>query len=200
MSIAERLKKLRIERGFRSAAEAAREMGVSIPTYSAHENGTTPPPRDEVIRYAEFYRTTTDFILTGKGRPRRGSRIPVVGYVGLGGLVVPFDAYERGDGLDHIDVPFDLLPSAQAVIGRGTSMLPAYEDGDILIYDEISEDPSGFVGRRVVVKLQDGRILVKRLRKGSMPGFWTLESFNDQPIEDVAVSWVARIKYVVPRW
>jgi len=66
---ADRLKKVREER-FRTAAEAQRAIGVSYPTYAAHENGSREISRKFAIRYASFFRIRLDWLLTGSGEPR----------------------------------------------------------------------------------------------------------------------------------
>jgi DNA-binding XRE family transcriptional regulator len=66
---ADRLKKIRKER-FRTAAEAQRAIGVSYPTYAAHENGSREMSRKFAIRYANFFRIRLDWLLNGSGEPR----------------------------------------------------------------------------------------------------------------------------------
>ena len=50
-----KLRSAREEKGFASAAEAARHFGWPIPTYCAHENGTRGIRRDAAIKYAKAY-------------------------------------------------------------------------------------------------------------------------------------------------
>ncbi|MEM9599433.1 MAG: LexA family transcriptional regulator [Pseudomonadota bacterium] len=124
-------------------------------------------------------------------------KIPVVGYVGAGGEVLAVDDFAKGDGFDHIEPEGYYSPSAVAVIVRGDSMYDKYQDGDTLVYDERRGDLENFVGRReCIVGLADGRIMVKKLTRGSAEGFYTLTSSNYPPIEDVVVEWCARIRSV----
>lgn len=74
--MAERLRAARVLKGFHSAAEAARAMGIAEPTYHAHENGTRGFHR-EAERYAAFFRVDIGWLLTGAGEPRPGDRGPV---------------------------------------------------------------------------------------------------------------------------
>jgi phage repressor protein C with HTH and peptisase S24 domain len=81
---------------------------------------------------------------------------------------------------------------------RGGSMLPLYEDGTILYYSQ-QLAPDSMVGKRCVVQLEDERVLVKTLRRGSERGLWTLVSLNAPDIEDVALQWAAPIDWIKPR-
>lgn len=197
-AIHERLKRAREAAHFTSPSEAARALSVPVATYISNENGTRPFGRERAELYARRFRVNLDWLLSNRGPMTKARMVPVVGEVGAGAEVTAIDAHLQGGGFEEIEAPHDLSPDAKALRVRGTSMLPAYEDDDILIYDENLTDPSAMVNRRCVVKLADGRMLIKRLRRGQH-GLWNLESFNDVLIENVAVEWVARIKYVIPR-
>lgn len=196
--IHDRLKKAREFAKFSSPSDAARALNVPVATYISNENGTRPFGRERAELYARRFRVNLDWLLSNRGPMTKARMIPVVGEVGAGATVFAIDTHMAGDGFEEIEAPPDVSPEAKAVRVRGASMLPAFEDRDILIYDETFEDPAMLLNRRCVVRLQDGRIFIKRLRRGSDVGLWNLESFNDVLIEDVAVDWVARIKYVIP--
>jgi hypothetical protein len=53
-----------------------------------------------------------------------------------------------------------------------------------------------FYGKPCVVKLRDGRALLKTLRAGRTAGLYTLTSYNASDIEDAQVEWAARIVFV----
>ena len=57
-----RLRELREEREL-SQAEMAKKLGVSQQTYSRYESNTTEIPLKLLIYLAEFYDTSTDFLL-----------------------------------------------------------------------------------------------------------------------------------------
>jgi DNA-binding XRE family transcriptional regulator len=52
----ERLKQAREKSGYHSAKAAAEAMGVAVPTYIQHENGTRGFPAERAARYARFFR------------------------------------------------------------------------------------------------------------------------------------------------
>jgi|KBSSwiStaDraftv2_1062776.scaffolds.fasta_scaffold30771_3 hypothetical protein len=70
-----RLQHARLLAGYDSASDAANAMGVPVPTYAAHENGSRdfmrgrggPIPGQ---RYAQFFKVNYDWLMTGRGEPR----------------------------------------------------------------------------------------------------------------------------------
>ncbi|MFT0892934.1 hypothetical protein [Pseudochelatococcus sp. G4_1912] len=63
----ERLRIARKARHFKSAAQAAEAMGAAYGTYSGHENGLRGIPRDEILRYASFFRVSPGWLDYGEG-------------------------------------------------------------------------------------------------------------------------------------
>lgn len=121
-------------------------------------------------------------------------QVRLAGFVGAGQEVYQFDE----DGAGFVEAPPGATDQTEAVEVRGDSMLPLYEDGTILYYSK-QLSPDVMVGRRCVVRLEDERVLVKSLRRGSEKGLWTLVSLNAPDIEDVAVQWAAPIDWIKPR-
>lgn len=200
------LKQLRERSGLSmdAVAKAAGYRGAS--SYQRYEDGQTfrKPylPLDLAEKLAR--------ILAGRGTPpitagevmalagvevaKQNARrmIQIVGYVGAGAEVFPFD-----DGaLDEIECPWtELGPSTVAVRVRGNSMEPAYFEGDIIYYEETSSDFRHLTGKECVIKLADGRCFVKQLRRNSEGKFY-LYSHNSEPIFGVDIEWAARVKLI----
>lgn len=63
----ERLRAARSDAGFKSAAEAADAFGWVVPTYQSHENGSRGFSFDTAEKYARAFKTTTQWLLSGKG-------------------------------------------------------------------------------------------------------------------------------------
>lgn len=121
--------------------------------------------------------------------------VPLVGFVGAGAEVYAIDDHAKGGGLEEVEKPQGATWSTVAVRVRGESMKPAYKDGDLLYYDTQSNgDLDHLIGDDCVVKLQDGRALVKELRKNG--GAYWLHSYNADPMIDVNIDWAAKIKWV----
>lgn len=195
----ERLKDARVRAGYRSARDAALQLGFNVNTYGGHETGTRGITLTTAQKYALAFGVSASWILTGETDARGAigpDRLPVVGYVGAGELVFSIDDHEKGGGLDYVDAPPGCKPGSVAILVRGDSMSPAYLDGDCLIYSERTEAVDELVGGERVVWLEDGRVLVKRLLPGTRPGHYTLISHNAEPIGDARVIYAAKIEWV----
>jgi SOS-response transcriptional repressor LexA len=70
----ERLKQARELAGFETAADAARALSISQPTYMSHENGTRGFKVASAERYATRFRVSLEWLLTGT--KNKGSREP----------------------------------------------------------------------------------------------------------------------------
>jgi transcriptional regulator with XRE-family HTH domain len=67
----ERLRQARILAGYETASDAARVMGLGVSTYSGHEDGNRGIRPDNGERYAQFFRVSYEWLMTGKGAPRK---------------------------------------------------------------------------------------------------------------------------------
>jgi hypothetical protein len=66
----ERLQHARELAGYETATDAANALGVAVPTYGGHENGFRGFRADSGQRYAQFFRVSFEWLMTGKGEPR----------------------------------------------------------------------------------------------------------------------------------
>lgn len=123
--------------------------------------------------------------------------VPVVGYVGAGAEIYTIDDHMKGAGMDLISAPPQGATSTMvALVVRGDSMSPAYEDGDIIYYDQVvTGDIAHLLGKRVIIRLRDGRTFIKKLRRNSDGKYW-LYSHNDDPILDPDIEWCAKVIWV----
>lgn len=193
----DRLKRARLDAGYASAAAAARAMGVPAPTYQGHENGSAGLPR-AAERYASFFGVSLDWLLTGKGKTRRASKVPVICYIGAGAEMHPIDDHSQGQGIEMVDPPQGVTDCVAAII-RGDSMYPL-RDGWLVFWTRHQTGvPEECIGQLCVVQVKDGPALVKEVRRGSQKGFFRLESWNAPPREDVRLEWASRIIDIRPR-
>jgi phage repressor protein C with HTH and peptisase S24 domain len=65
MTPGERLKLARQKAGYETAMAAAEAMGISVSTYTQHENGFRGYPADKAAKYARFFRTNPEYLLFG---------------------------------------------------------------------------------------------------------------------------------------
>jgi repressor LexA len=131
------------------------------------------------------------------------AQVPVLGKIGAGGEVM-FHV-EPSDELSQVDVVY--VPRPPLTVGKlmaleivGSSMLPKYEDGEIVYvrrdHDGILPD---YLGRYCAVRTGDGGTFLKILAAGSEPNRYTLRSLNAPDMENVEVVWASPVLFVMPK-
>jgi DNA-binding XRE family transcriptional regulator len=200
----ERLSQARREAGYATARAAAESLGVKEPTYIGHENGQRGFKRESAALYARRFDVNLEWLLTGKGqKERRGHRIvsptrtvPLVGYVGAGAATTFF---ANDQPLDEVHAPDDATDTTVAVEIRGES-LGSFFDRWLVFYDDVRRPvTTDLIGRLCVVGLDDGRILIKLVKKSRARGLFHLISQTEPPILDVSIEWAAKVKHMVPK-
>lgn len=122
---------------------------------------------------------------------------PIVGRIGAdtSGEII----YGNGDGgFGDVITPPGAGPDSVAVEVLGYSM-GTFVDGALIFYSDVKGAPTDeMLGDMVVVGLEDGRALLKKLMRGSQPGLYDLESVNGPIMRDQRVVWAADIEAIVP--
>jgi len=190
----------------RTQRELADALDISETMLSKSISGNRKFKISEVMRMSEFLGWDTDFtleLIENDTDPARRPTLPLVGYVGAGEIVYPIDDHETGGGLDISAFPpgegrSDLV----AVEVRGDSMHPVVQNGWWLYFrrdhDGVSDD---CIRRLCIVKVaNDGPTLVKTvLKEGANPGRYILNSYNADPMINVALDWAAPVEWVRPK-
>ena len=187
-----RLRALRLKAGL-SQEELADQIGIGRTQITKYEKGTHELPEHVVLRAAMRFAVTPAWVRYGDAEDDRIATVQ--GLVGAGGHVeaVP---YESGR---HVEIPAS-WNDATALQVDGLSCYPLYEDGDIIVVrGEQRLIESEFLNRMCVVETADGRGLVKRVRRGTAAGVYTLESLNAPPIEDVELTSARPVKMHLAR-
>lgn len=123
--------------------------------------------------------------------------VPIVGYVGAGAVMHYYAFADSPD--DFVPMPEGGNENTVAVEVRGSSLGSIF-DTWLVYYDRVHEAPtSDMLGKLCVVGLPDDRVLVKRIRKGSAPGLYHLESNTEGLIEDAEIVWAAKVRTMTPR-
>lgn len=125
--------------------------------------------------------------------------VPLVGYIGAGAEVFAIDDHEKGDGLEMIPAPPGML-NGIALIVRGTSMTPKYDDGEVIFIEKTVYAIDSLIGENCYIQLPDGRSYLKKLQYGSRPGLYSLISYNAPPIIDVPIERAYPIAFTKPRY
>lgn len=188
------LKLLRDERGW-TQPETAEKFGLSFSGYVKLERAERKLSHDRIVKAAEVFGVSEQEVTS------RPATVPLIGYVGAGGEA----DFGNGQGpFGDVDAPPRHTASTVAVEVRGDSMPGIAENRWLLYYDNVQRplDESMIGGKApLVVGLSNGRVLVKRVRAGSRPGYYHLLSTGtDDPIIDARVAWAARVTWIKPRW
>jgi hypothetical protein len=73
------------------------------------------------------------------------------------------------------------------------------EDGSLLYFEAQKTPPTpDMLGYPCIVETEDGRVLLKRLLKGSRPGLYDLESQVGPTLSDMRLRWAAEITAIIP--
>jgi repressor LexA len=128
------------------------------------------------------------------------NRVPIMGRVGAGAVIEPDNEQVPPEGLGDIELPFPISGETVAFEVAGDSMLPKYENGDIVIVYRDQRHPlSSFYGEEAAVRLKTGERYLKTIERGKSPSLVNLKSFNAKPINGVKLEWIGEICLTLPR-
>ncbi|MDB5415081.1 MAG: family transcriptional regulator [Rubritepida sp.] len=181
-----RIKALRKASGM-SQQDLADRISVDKSTIWRYESGTMelfPKAFVEMAKYLGL--SAPEQLLSSFPEPVR-----LFGNVGAGAEVIPLD-----EETIWLDGPPGLIdPIAAEVIGK--SMLPVYRPNDILFFNRRTRVDDDVIGEDCMVKVADGRILVKRVLRGLARGHYRLFSYDTQEeSEDLALDWATPVEWV----
>ena len=126
--------------------------------------------------------------------------VPIMGRVGAGAAIEPEHEQVPPEGLGEIELPFPIAEETIAFQVAGDSMLPKYENGDIIVvYREQRHPVSSFYGEEAAVRLKTGERYLKTVERGKSPSVVNLISFNAKPINGVKLEWIGEICLTLPR-
>jgi repressor LexA len=126
--------------------------------------------------------------------------VPIMGRIGAGATIEPEHEQVPPEGLDEIELPFPIEDEMVAFEVAGDSMLPKYENGDIIVvYREQRHPISSFYGEEAAVRLKSGERYLKTVERGKSPSVVNLTSFNAKPIVGVRLEWIGEICVTLPR-
>lgn len=208
MSLGSRISEARDWAG-KTQQEVADHFGISREAVSQWESGDTRPRSAKLSGLTRFLGVRLAWLLDGTGpmspnasfSPPLRATVPVVGQIGAGAEMFPYDDHPLGHGLEEVPSPSgvdggDLV----AVSIKGDSMRPM-KDGWLMFYRrDQSGVPAECRNQLCVVRIaDDGPTMVKELRWTKTPGRYNLLSWNADPIEDVALDWAAKVLDIRPR-
>ncbi|SCY96090.1 Peptidase S24-like [Novosphingobium aromaticivorans] len=144
-----------------------------------------------LVRLADYFQMSVDELI-------EEPEMRLAGRVGAGGQVL-FEAEDSHSG-PTVPKPPGASAAVMALEVVGTSMLPKYEDGDIVyVRRDVDGIPRSAIGEYCAVRTAEGGTYLKILAKGSEPGRFTLRSLNAPDMENEEVVWAAPVLWVRQR-
>jgi transcriptional regulator with XRE-family HTH domain len=193
-TLGHRLREARLSRGYRSAAEAARQFQWNITSYQQAENGTRPPTRDKITEYARNFRVSVSWLLTGNGTPEEIEirTVPFLGYIDqTSGFLMRSDLTSKAE----VPAPPGATEFTVAIRARGGGKVVS--DGALLYFENRGLPATNdLVGKLCVIAIDYNRVVVRRVEIGKKPGTFSLFTFVDPLVEDVTPLWAAEIVWI----
>jgi phage repressor protein C with HTH and peptisase S24 domain len=188
------------ERSGLSASGLAKKSGLDPTTFNKSKRITPEgrerwPSTESIAKALAATNVPIDtFTQLIEDTPRTVQSVPLLGFAqaGAGGFFTD-GGFPAGKGWDEVGLPSVNDEHAYALEISGDSMKPAYRDGDVIV---VSPGAQIRKGDRVVVKTNDGEVMVKELKRRTAKTL-ELSSLNpnhvDRTLAAADVDWIARI-------
>lgn len=182
--------------------QLAEAIGMSHQNLGRIERGLVPLGEEHLVPLSRALGIEpADLFRDPQSAPGGETYVRVIGRVGADtdGTVVQTTAQEA---FDTVPIPPGGTKDSVALEVVGHSMRAIAEDGSLIYFEDQRNPPTpDMIGYYCIVETDErpeGRVLFKRLLRGSKPGLFMLESQVGPPIEDVRVRWAAEPTAIIP--
>ena len=172
--------------------ELCKLLGISQATLSSWENGKYEPDINQLRELSKIFDTSIDYIV---GNSPAGRPVPVLGTIPAG---VPLEAIE--DVLDYEELPESMFSCGREYFAlkiKGDSMIPRYEDGDVVILRKQDSCESGQDCAVLVngndatfkrVRMNEKTLTLQPLNPAYEPMVYTTKEVVDLPVRILGVA------------
>ena len=148
--------------------EVARAIGITQHGYSYWENEKARIDQDQLLKLANLFDVSVDYLLGNESSPSRGTRIPVLGDVAAG---IPIEAIQDIVDYEEIDAALAATGEFFGLRIKGSSMEPRIREGDVVI---VRRQEDAETGDTAVVLVNGDSATVKRIKKEPDGGIWLI--------------------------
>lgn len=193
MKIGDKLTYLRNSNNL-SQAELAKKLNISRSSIGMFESNARIPTTDTLIRYAQFFEVSLDYLL-GNERPVEGQDYITINVYGSIPAGIPIEAIE--DITDTEDLSLKEYDKNKTYLGLkvdGDSMYPKYLDGDTVIIEKCPDCESGtdaavYVNGyeatlKTVIKNENGTVTLRPINPNYSPQTY---GPGDEPVRILGV-------------
>lgn len=157
----ERIKSLRKSKGI-TMKKLGELIGVAESTVSLYENGKRQPDYSTLLKIAEIFNVTADYLLGNDSSPtpsKKGIKIPVLGNVQAG---IPVEAVQ--EILDWEEITEDMAAHGDhfGLVVNGHSMEPRFTPNDVVI---VRKQTTAETGDVVIALVNGDDATIKKLKK-----------------------------------
>lgn len=194
MSIGKRLRMLREDLGLKQES-LADLLNVNRASISLYESNKRKPSQKILMKYAEIFDVSTDYILGNSRNLKKGEDYATINVYGSIPAGIPIEAIE--DISDTEDISFKDFDKNKTYIGlkvEGDSMYPKYLEGDTIILEltpdcESGTDAAVYVNGyeatlKTVIKNDNGTITLMPINTSYPPKTY---GKDDEPIKILGI-------------
>ena len=179
MSVGKRLRVLREDLGLKQDS-LADLLDVNRASISLYESNKRTPSQKILMKYADIFDVSTDYILKGYQAPTEGQDYITINVYGSIPAGIPIEAIEDISDTEDLSLKeYDRNKEYLGLVVDGDSMYPKYLDGDTIIIEKTPDCESGTdaavyvngydVTLKTLIKNDDGTITLRPINPNYSP-------------------------------